>query len=158
MERAGALADVWKVVGSRYIVLTSHNKAAMIVVERFYGQLVEYVCFHQEILAVTISCKLRLLLARANVERARHGNPPLSLRRLAGESGVSLSVLAALHTGRSQRIDQAEFVIRLIVYINFLIFIRFAIMRTTIIMLLSANFALYHIRGFKISFLVNVNV
>lgn len=52
-----------------------------------------------------ISCKLRILLARVNVERARQGKPPLSLRRLAAESGVSLSVVAALHTGRSQRID-----------------------------------------------------
>ncbi len=54
---------------------------------------------------MTISCKLRLLLARANVERARQGQSALSLRRLADESGVSLSVLAALHTGKSQRID-----------------------------------------------------
>jgi DNA-binding Xre family transcriptional regulator len=54
---------------------------------------------------VTISCHLRILLARVNVERAKQGKPTLSLRRLAGESGVSLSVLAALNTGRSQRID-----------------------------------------------------
>jgi hypothetical protein len=54
---------------------------------------------------VTISCRLRLLLARANVERATQGAPPLSLRRLSEESGVSLSVLASLNTGRSQRID-----------------------------------------------------
>ena len=54
---------------------------------------------------MSISCKLRILLARVNVERARQGKPPLSLRRLAAESGVSLSVVAALHTGRSQRID-----------------------------------------------------
>ena len=54
---------------------------------------------------MTISCRLRLLMARVNVERAQLGKPPLSLRRLAGESGVSLSVLAALNTGRSQRID-----------------------------------------------------
>jgi hypothetical protein len=45
------------------------------------------------------------LLARVNVERAQQGKPPLSLRRLAGESGVSLSALTALNTGRSQRID-----------------------------------------------------
>jgi DNA-binding Xre family transcriptional regulator len=56
-------------------------------------------------LRVTISCRLRLLLAKVNVERAKQGKPPLSLRRLAEESGVSLSVLAALNTGRSQRID-----------------------------------------------------
>jgi DNA-binding Xre family transcriptional regulator len=57
------------------------------------------------VLIVTISCRLRLLLARVNVERAKQGKPPLSLRRLAGESGVSLSALTALNTGRSQRID-----------------------------------------------------
>ncbi len=56
---------------------------------------------------MTISCQLRLLIARVNVERARQGKPPLSLRRLAEESGVSLSVLAAMNTGRSQRIDYA---------------------------------------------------
>jgi transcriptional regulator with XRE-family HTH domain len=59
----------------------------------------------QEEWALTVSCKLRVLLARVNVVRADQGQSPLSLRRLAEESGVSLSVLAALHTGRSQRID-----------------------------------------------------
>ncbi len=54
---------------------------------------------------MTLSCKLRVLLAKANVVRADQGQPPLSLRRLSEESGVSLSVLAALNTGRSQRID-----------------------------------------------------
>ncbi len=54
---------------------------------------------------MTINCMLRLLLAKANVERARHGKPALSLRQLANESGVSLSVLSALNTGRSKRID-----------------------------------------------------
>ena len=54
---------------------------------------------------MTISCQLRLLLARANVERARQGLPVLSLRRLASETDVSLSVLTALNMGRSQRSD-----------------------------------------------------
>jgi transcriptional regulator with XRE-family HTH domain len=54
---------------------------------------------------MTITCHLRLLLAKANVERARQGKPSLSLRSLAKESGVSLSVLASLHAGRSQRVD-----------------------------------------------------
>ena len=54
---------------------------------------------------MTIACCLRVLLAKANVERAKHGKRILSLRSLARESGVSLSVLASLHTGRSQRID-----------------------------------------------------
>ncbi len=56
---------------------------------------------------MTISCKFRLLLARVNVERVRQGKSALSLRRLAEESGVSLSVLAALNTDKSQRIDYA---------------------------------------------------
>jgi DNA-binding Xre family transcriptional regulator len=54
---------------------------------------------------MTITCHLRVLLAQTNVERAKQGKPTLSLRSLARESGVSLSVLASLHTGRSQRID-----------------------------------------------------
>jgi DNA-binding Xre family transcriptional regulator len=54
---------------------------------------------------MTISCQLRLLLARANVERARQGLPVLSLRRLAYETDISLSALTALNVGRSQRID-----------------------------------------------------
>jgi DNA-binding Xre family transcriptional regulator len=54
---------------------------------------------------MTISCHLRLLVARVNVERARQGLPALSLRRLADETEVSLSVLTALNMGRSQRVD-----------------------------------------------------
>ncbi|MEO8970557.1 MAG: helix-turn-helix transcriptional regulator [Ktedonobacteraceae bacterium] len=54
---------------------------------------------------MTINCMLRLLLAKVNVERARQGKSALSLRQLASESGVSLSVLSALNTGRSRRID-----------------------------------------------------
>lgn len=66
---------------------------------------------------MTISCKLRLLLAQANVERARRGEPALSLRRLADESRVSLSVLAALHTGKNQRIDYTT-IDHLLTYFN----------------------------------------
>jgi DNA-binding Xre family transcriptional regulator len=54
-----------------------------------------------------VSCRLRILLAQLNMERAKKGQRALSLRRLAQESGVSQSVLVALHTGRSQRIDYA---------------------------------------------------
>ena len=60
---------------------------------------------------------MRLLLARVNVERIKEGKPTLSLRRLAQESGVSLSVLAALHTGKSQRIDYAT-IDHLLIYFN----------------------------------------
>jgi DNA-binding Xre family transcriptional regulator len=66
---------------------------------------------------VTISCKLRLLIARVNLVRAQQGRAPLSLRRLAAESGVSLSVLAALNTGKSQRIDYTT-IDHLLVYFN----------------------------------------
>jgi len=54
-----------------------------------------------------VSCRLRILLAQLNVERAKQGQRSISLRYLAQESGVSQSVLVALHTGRSQRIDYA---------------------------------------------------
>ncbi len=66
---------------------------------------------------MTVSCQLRILLARLNLERARQGRRAISLRRLAEESGVSLSVLVALHTGRSQRVDYAT-LDRLLAYFN----------------------------------------
>jgi hypothetical protein len=66
---------------------------------------------------MTISCQLRLLLARVNVERVRQGKPTLSLRRLANECDVSLSVLAALHTGKNQRIDYTT-IDHLLIYFN----------------------------------------
>lgn len=68
-------------------------------------------------ISVTVSCHLRILLAKVNVERANQGKPILSLRRLAAESGVSLSVLTALNTGRNQRIDYAT-LDRLLNYFN----------------------------------------
>ena len=64
-----------------------------------------------------VSCDLRFLLARLNMERARQGQSAVSLRRLASESGVSLSVLASMNTGRSQRIDYAT-VDRLLIFFN----------------------------------------
>ena len=66
---------------------------------------------------MTITCHLRVLVAKANVERAKQGKPTLSLRSLARESGVSLSVLASLHTGRSQRVDYTT-IDRLLHYFN----------------------------------------
>lgn len=54
-----------------------------------------------------VSCRLRILLAQLNLERAKQGQPAVSLRRLAQERGVSQSVLIALHTERNQRIDYA---------------------------------------------------
>jgi hypothetical protein len=66
---------------------------------------------------MTVSSRLRVLLAQTNLERARCGQPLLSLRQLATESGVSLSVLAALNTGRSQRIDYAT-IDRLLAYFS----------------------------------------
>ena len=64
-----------------------------------------------------VSCHLRILLARLNVERAKHGQPAISLRRLSEETSVSLSVLVALHTGRSQRVDYAT-LDRILIYFS----------------------------------------
>jgi DNA-binding Xre family transcriptional regulator len=66
---------------------------------------------------MTITCHLRVLLAKTNVERSKLGKPALSLRSLAKESGVSLSVLASLHTGRSQRVDYTT-IDRLLTYFS----------------------------------------
>jgi hypothetical protein len=66
---------------------------------------------------MTITCHLRVLLAKTNVERSKLGKPTLSLRSLAKESGVSLSVLASLHTGRSQRVDYTT-IDRLLTYFS----------------------------------------
>ncbi len=64
-----------------------------------------------------VSCRLRIVLAQLNVERAKSGQSAISLRRLAQESGVSQSVLVSLHTGRSQRVDYAT-IDRLLSYFN----------------------------------------
>ncbi len=62
-----------------------------------------------------VSCQLRILLARLNLERARRGQPAISLRRLARESGVSLSTVIALNGDQSQRVDFAT-IDRLLAY------------------------------------------
>jgi transcriptional regulator with XRE-family HTH domain len=66
---------------------------------------------------MSVSCRLRVVLAQLNVERAKSGQPALSLRRLSQESGVSISVLVALHTGRSSRVDYST-IDRLLSYFN----------------------------------------
>ncbi len=48
---------------------------------------------------------LRLLLAQTNVKRAERNEVSLSLRQLANETNISLSVLLALMHNRSKRID-----------------------------------------------------
>ncbi len=54
---------------------------------------------------MTIACRLRLLLARVNLARAQADQPPITLRQLAAETGVALSVISGLMSGRNQRID-----------------------------------------------------
>ena len=53
-----------------------------------------------------VSCHFRILFARLNLERAKNGQSAISLRHLAQESGVSQSVVIALHTGRYATIDR----------------------------------------------------
>lgn len=66
---------------------------------------------------MTISCRLRVLLAQLNMQRAQNGQSAISLRRMAQESGISQSVLVSLNTGRSQRIDYTT-VDRILTYFN----------------------------------------
>lgn len=92
-----------------HIVLTCHIRAATVQTGMFFSE--ERWC------CMPISCRLRVVLAQLNLERAKISQPALSLRRLALESGVSLSVLVALNTGKSQRIDYAT-IDRLLMYFN----------------------------------------
>jgi DNA-binding Xre family transcriptional regulator len=48
---------------------------------------------------------LQLLLAQTNVERAKQGHPPLSLRQLALACDLAPSVLTTLAGGKTRRID-----------------------------------------------------
>lgn len=64
-----------------------------------------------------LRANLQLLLAQVNVERAKRGEPPLSLRQLAQESGITPSVVSTLATGRTRRID-FDTIDRLLDYFN----------------------------------------
>lgn len=48
---------------------------------------------------------LPILIAQATTERRRRGLPKMTLRILAEESNVALSVIAALNTNASKRLD-----------------------------------------------------
>lgn len=54
---------------------------------------------------MSIRSNLKLLIAQENVNRAKAGKPALTMRRLASDTGLTLSSLSALATGQSQRID-----------------------------------------------------
>lgn len=52
-----------------------------------------------------IRANLHLLLAQVNVERVKRGEPALSLRQLAIDSGIAPSVVSTLAAGKTTRID-----------------------------------------------------
>lgn len=58
-----------------------------------------------ELQTMPVESKLSVLIAQENLRRAQNNQPRLTLRQLAAESGVSLSVLTGLTTNRAQRID-----------------------------------------------------
>lgn len=58
-----------------------------------------------ELPIMPVESKLSVLIAQENLRRAQKNQPKLTLRQIAAESGVSLSVLTGLTTNRSQRID-----------------------------------------------------
>ena len=55
--------------------------------------------------AMPIRCNLKLLIARENVRRVERGEPAVSMRRLAADTGLALSSLALLAANKPQRID-----------------------------------------------------
>jgi DNA-binding Xre family transcriptional regulator len=55
--------------------------------------------------AMPVKCVLRLVVARENVKRVESGQLPLTQQQIARETGLPLSVVSGLITGRSQRVD-----------------------------------------------------
>ncbi len=68
-------------------------------------------------MTIPVFCQLRIFLARLNRERARLGEPAISLRRLARESSVSLSTVITLNGDQSQHVDFAT-IDRLLAYFS----------------------------------------
>ncbi len=54
---------------------------------------------------MTIRCKLKLVMATENLKRATSDEAPITLRRLARETGLALSSLSDLASNRSRRVD-----------------------------------------------------
>jgi DNA-binding Xre family transcriptional regulator len=52
-----------------------------------------------------IKCTLRLVIARENLKRLEQGQPTLTQPFIAEQTGLALSVVNGLITGRSQRVD-----------------------------------------------------
>ena len=52
-----------------------------------------------------VKSTLRLIIARENVKRAESGQAPLTQQQIANATGLPLSVVNGLATGRSQRVD-----------------------------------------------------
>ena len=52
-----------------------------------------------------IRCNLKVVIARENLRRAEARRPPVTMRALARDTGLALSVLSKLATNRSQRVD-----------------------------------------------------
>lgn len=55
--------------------------------------------------AMSVRCNLKVLIARENLKRAERGEAPVTMRKLAAETDLTLSSLSALATGKSGRID-----------------------------------------------------
>jgi DNA-binding Xre family transcriptional regulator len=52
-----------------------------------------------------IKSTLRVVVAHENARRAEQGQPALTQQALADATGISLSVINGLMTGRTQRLD-----------------------------------------------------
>jgi putative transcriptional regulator len=54
---------------------------------------------------MTVRSHLKVLIAEQNVKRLKVGQPPLTQRQIAQESGLPLSVVSGLTSGRAVRVD-----------------------------------------------------
>lgn len=54
---------------------------------------------------MAVRSRLKVLIAERNLDRVRANQPPLTLRRLAEETGLALSTVNGLTTTRANRVD-----------------------------------------------------
>ncbi len=54
---------------------------------------------------MAVRSRLKLLLMEKNLARAKAGEPPLTIRKLAEETGLALSTITGLTANRARRVD-----------------------------------------------------
>lgn len=56
---------------------------------------------------MAVSSRLKIVIMERNLERAREGQPALTLRQLSADTGLALSTITGLTANRARRVDFA---------------------------------------------------